>query len=71
MQGGAAKQQHREHHQLRTAVGDDGATDRGSDRVVNDFYCLHFAETTKVLTDTVKDHHRLVHGVTQHSQHGS
>ena len=68
MQCGTAKQQHGEHHQLRTPVGDDGAANRGSDRVVNDFHRLHFAKTSKVFADTVKNHHGLVHRVTQHSQ---
>jgi hypothetical protein len=65
----AAKQQHRQHHDLGRAVRDDGAADGGGDRVVDDLHRVHLAVAAEVLADAVKNHHRLVDRIAQHRQH--
>src|SRR5471032_2603867 len=65
----AAQEQHRQHHHLRAAVGDDGPGDRRRDRVVDHFLHAGLALLAEVFADPVEDHHRLVDRVTQHRQH--
>ena len=41
----AAEDQHRQHHHLGRAVGDDGAADRAGDRVVDHLVRVHLADS--------------------------
>nr|GEU28151.1 hypothetical protein [Tanacetum cinerariifolium] len=65
----AAEDQHRQHHHLGTAVGDDGARDGGRDRVVDHFMHGRLALLAEVFADTVENHDRFVDRVTEHRQH--
>src|SRR5471030_106576 len=65
----AAQEQHRQHHHLRAAVGDDGARDGRGDRVVDHFLHAGFTLLAEVFADTVENNHRLVDRVAQHRQH--
>ena len=50
-------------------MGDDGAADGRGDGVVDDLYRIHLAVAAKVLAHSIKNHHRLIHRITQHRQH--
>jgi hypothetical protein len=49
-------------------VGNHRTADGRGDGVVDHFGCAELAELTKNLTNPIKNHHRFIHRVTQHSQ---
>src|SRR5574337_993919 len=65
----SAEQQHRQHHHLGRAVGDDRAAHRARDRVVDHLVRRELAVLAEGLADPVEDHHRLVDRIAQHRQH--
>ena len=70
MQGRSPEHEHRGHHRLGAAVGDDGARDRPGDGVVDDLDDARLSHLAEVFPDPVGDHHRLVHRIAEHREHG-